>query len=61
MDRSFAAVAAIAGAAIASIVAQKLLQRAPPPPSLGVAGDNKQRQWLVVVRHGDRHDYATPA
>ena len=61
MDRSFAAVAAIAGAAIASIVAQKLLQRAPPPPSLGVAGDNTQRQWLVVVRHGDRHDYATPA
>ena len=33
MDRSFAAVAAIAGTAIAAIVAQKLLQRAPPPPS----------------------------
>ena len=60
MDRSLAA-AALAGAALASIavrLVQTRLGASAPAPSLGVEGGEKQ--WLILVRHGDRFDYANP-
>ena len=45
---------AVAGVVIAALGIYKSKKEA-----LGAEGN--EAQWLVLVRHGDRHDYATPA
>ena len=46
--------AAVAGVAIAALGIYKSKKE-----TLGAEGN--EAQWLVLVRHGDRQDYATPA
>ena len=56
MERQWSTVlaAAVAGVAIAALGIYKSKKEA-----LGAEGN--EAQWLVLVRHGDRQDYATPA
>ena len=55
MERQWPTVlAAVAGVAIAALGIYKSKKE-----TLGAEGN--EAQWLVLVRHGDRQDYATPA
>jgi broad specificity phosphatase PhoE len=46
-------IAAVAGVAVAALSLYRSKKN-------GIGCDSQEAQWLVLVRHGDRHDYANP-
>jgi len=63
MDRSSIAVAVAAGLAAygGARALSSAAARRRSLATLGVSDVAKKRQWLILVRHGDRHDYANPS